>query len=407
MLQHCNTMEIKQLTQRGLERRLKRRLTSRLQKFAVITTPGFEPVTREEIESVVNPSGFRLENGILEFEAPFDAVYRLNLHLRTASRILLRIDSFTARSYPELFNKLHRIPWELHTGFHPDIGFVVSSRSSRMHHTGTLCKTVFDAINDYMVRMGVKKTCVKTSPHTVFVRMHEDRCTLSMDTTGPLLYKRGYRPNIAGAPLRETTAAALLIASHWERYEVIADPCCGSGGIIIEALRMASGIPPGSRRDFAFTSWPAYSVPHWNHCRKIALQEGTGRSVRLFAGDINEKAITSIERNLSSVSDPEVAIHSEVRCADCLEFNRDGAYGRNGLLISNLPFGKRISVDGGIRHFHRSLGVALRKHCAGWSFGFLVADPQFERQSGLKCTTALVFRNGGIPVRFVTGKIPG
>ena len=399
-------MEMIPLTQRGLERSIKRRLTSKLQTFAVITTPGFEAVTGGEIESVTHPAELRIGHGIIEFEAPFDAVYRLNLHLSTASRILLRLGSFTARSYPELFNKLHRLPWELYTGFHPDIGCIAASRSSRLHHTAVLCKTLADAVTSYLLRLGVRKTYAKTSSHTVYLRLHNDRCTVSMDTTGVLLHKRGYRTTTGGAPLRETAAAALLLAVNWKRYPVIADPCCGSGGIIIEARRLAAGLAPGYQRDFAFTTWPSYRSASWNHFRTVAIRESPGVRLRLFAGDHDERAIAAVGHNCSAMHDPVPAPQPEIRCADCMSFNRDGAYGTNGLLISNLPFGRRIGVDGGMEHFHRTLGASLRKHCGGWSFGFLVADPHFERQSGLGGTTVLAFRNGGLPVRFVTGTVP-
>jgi putative N6-adenine-specific DNA methylase len=391
------------LTTRGLERRIKRRLTSREQTFAVVATPGLERITCAEIQEIENPPEIRVENGLLEFEAPFDAVYRLNLKLRTASRLLMRVGSFTARSYPELFNKLQRISWEIYTGFHPDIAFTATSRQSRLHHTGVITGTASEAVETYLQKLGVVKIIAKNSAHTVHLRLHNDRCTVSMDTTGTLLHKRGYRTDVGGAPLRETAAAALLVASRWERYPVIADPCCGTGAIIAEALRMADGTDAGSARPFAFHSWPSFSEPHWNHLKNRTREAPAATNRRFFAGDNSEKAVTAAERTFAALTS---SLKPVVRCGDCLEFNADDAYGKKGLLISNLPFGKRIGTGEGVRRFYTDLGNALRKNCPGWSFGFLSADPHFERYFGVRCKTTLEFSHGGIAVRYCTGRIP-
>ncbi len=391
------------LTIRGLERRIKRRLTSREQTFAVVATPGLEQITCAEIQAIENPSEIRVENGLLEFEAPFDALYRLNLKLRTASRVLLRIGSLTARSYPELFNKLQRISWEIYTGFHPDIAFTATSRQSRLHHTGVIIRTASEAVETYLQKLGVAKNITKNSAHTVYLRFYNDQCTVSMDSTGTLLHKRGYRTDVGGAPLRETTAAALLIASRWERYPVVADPCCGTGAIIAEALRMAKGVDPGSARPFAFHSWPSFSEPHWNHLKNRAQETPAATSRRFFAGDNSEKAIAAAQRIFTTLAP---SIKPVLRCGDSLEFNADGTFGKKGLLISNLPFGKRIGTEEGVRRFYADLGSALRKNCSGWSFGFLVADPHFERHFGVRCKTTLAFSHGGIAVRYCTGSVP-
>ena len=388
------------LTPRGLERRIKKKLLARKQTFAVITVPGFEKVTEKELHKIADGATITCDRGILEFDGPFDLLYRLNLQLRTAGRVLLRVASFRARSYPELYNKLQRIHWELHTGFHPEISFVVSSRSSRLHHTGKIAETAFDAINAVMTRLGLPKQSVAGSPVAVHLRFIDDCCSISMDTTGALLYKRGYRTATGIAPLRETTAAAMLLAARWDRYPVIADPCCGSGSIIIEAVHIASGKPPGDRRKFAFFSWPSFQPQRLNYWRKKAAAEPVPR--RFAAGDVDPQALRALRINCKTLN---ASSRIEIFQRDCREFNSDGTMGSRGLLLSNLPFGKRVGVAGGTEVFFREFGNALKKNCTGWSFGFLVADPLFGKHSGLECTAELEFSNGGIGVRFVTGHI--
>jgi len=393
-----------QLTPRGLERRIKRHLTSSHHSFAAITTPGFESIAMEEIARLEGVTVNGYESGIVGFSGPFDLLYRANLYLRTVNRIILRIDELTARSYPELYNKFRRIRWDLYVGFSTTVSFVVSSRSSRLHHTDNIARTAFRSCADTMARFGVNLTGSENSDLKFYIRFMGDRCTLSIDTTGVLLYKRGYRQAVGRAPLRETTAAALLIAASWDRYHTIVDFCCGSGSIILEALQMACNRAPGLYRSFPFCSWPSFNAPLWSRMKKEAAAAATENCVsRFVAMDIDGSALDMVRLNC-----PERDIGSTVLIeqGDCCAFNCTGQYGNSGLVISNLPFGKRVSAgEDGVATFYNKLGHSLKKNCRGWNFGFLVADSKFERLSGLSCSTALTFSNGGIRVRFVTGRV--
>ena len=398
-------MQAPELTPRGLERRIKRHLTGAAQHFAAITTPGFEPYTCKEIAALDGAVIGTVEKGIVEFSGPFNLIYHANLCSRTASRILLRIDSFTARSYPELYNKLYRIDWELYVGYTPLVFFTASSVRSRLHHTDRIAESSFSALRDHMHGLGIEATFCKSAVIKFVIRFIDDTCTVSIDASGELLYKRGYRTATGKAPLRETTAAALLAAAQWEQYAVIADPCCGSGALPLEATLCAANVPPGSSRDFAFYSWPSFSRPAWENCKRrlCAAPPGGTRPRLIYAGDIDTAALERLKRNSASlpVGDRLVVAH-----ADCLTFNGMGEFGRTGLVISNLPYGKRIdAAESNIDEFYFQLGRSLKKFCSGWDFAFLVADTHFERKARLRGETILSFSNGGIGVRLVKGTI--
>jgi putative N6-adenine-specific DNA methylase len=317
----------------------------------------------------------------------------------------MRIDEFTARSYPELYNKLRRINWEVYTGFSSSVTFCVSSLRSRLHHTDRIAETAFSALCDHVRPLDVAIETDKNATIRFFIRFLDDKCTISIDSSGSLLYKRGYRQATGRAPLRETTAATLLAAVQWEKYEVIADPCCGTGSIIIEALQRIQQVPPGAARDFAFFSWPSFSKPAWEHLktRNLVAAAVSVKPHLVYAGDIDPATLDQLKTNCAPFSANE---RVKIMHADCRTFNKNSEFGHRGLIISNLPYGKRISVeDSDIDEFYGSLGSSLKRYCRGWNFAFLVADPHFERKARLKGDTILEFMNGGIRVRFIMGSI--
>lgn len=388
------------LTPHGLERRLKRHLLKEPQQFLAITTPGFEHLLERELVHLGITVTSKTTGGV-EFCGPLDLVYLTNLHLRTANRILMRISSFTARSYPELYNKCGRISWELYTGFNDEISFSVSSRNSRLHHSEHISDAVFGAIRDYMNRSGIALSQSKESALRFHVRFADDICTVSIDTSGELLYKRGYRIETGIAPIRETTASALLMESQWDRYSVVADPLCGSGTFMLEAILMAINRAPGINRKFAFLSWPSFNDQRYERFRREAVaREKTDISVRFIASDISENAVSAARENTKRLGISDLLI---LRQQDCLNF--DCGIGSPGLIISNLPYGKRVGAGMEIYEFYKRFGNHLRKACGGWKYGFVVADRDFDKVAGLRKERQTGFVNGGIGVSFVMGKI--
>jgi len=390
------------LTPRGLERRIKRHLTSEICFFFAITVPGFEQILLREVHALPDVFDVRSTDGGVEFSGPFDTVYFTNMQLRTANRVLMRIDSFTARSYPELYNKAKRINWELYSGFHTDIAFSVSSSSSRLHHTGNIEDAVFDSMKEVMNALGITIKKEKNAAIKYHIRFHDDQCTISIDSSGELLYRRGYRTEVAHAPIRETTASALLLSCECQKYPIIADPMCGSGTFLIEAYMITHTVAPGLGRTYAFESWPSFMESKYVRLKCNLQKESTETKCTLLGSDISEDAV-----NAALVNSQQSGFASYVKFTqrDFFTFNSDSALGRNGLVISNLPYGKRVGDGASLHGLYKNIGKHLKKYCSGWHYGFVTADRAFPSISGLKVSDEIRFVNGGIPVTFFSGQI--
>ncbi|MBN1604564.1 MAG: hypothetical protein JW915_23345 [Chitinispirillaceae bacterium] len=391
------------LTPRGLERRIKRHCAGTTQQFLAITTPGFEPVLASEIRSSAIASISQSVTGGVEFSAPFEFLYTANVTLRCANRILLRIASFTVRSYPELFNKMKRVSWELYCGFSTSFSLNVSSRHSRLHHTENIRRSVAEALIVYMQDLGVTTAYDEKAPIQFFIRFSDDECTVSIDTSGQLLYKRGYRLNTAHAPIRETIAASLLIESQWEKYGWILDPFCGSGTFLIEAALLATNRPPAARRQFAFQAWGAFSEIQMRHSVENALKKiKPSSSIHLAGSDISVQAIEASKENASNAAVGEMISFS---VSDFLAVTSSFTT-ENGLIISNLPYGKRAHVhDASMELFLKRLSKYMKSKFRGSHFTFVTDYAAFEDVCGFRIKKVLPFSNGGITVSAYFGEI--
>jgi putative N6-adenine-specific DNA methylase len=249
-----------QLTERGLERRLKRHLLKENQTYFAVCAPGFEEVTKQNIEGLENITVLSAETGGITFQGNLNTMYHTNLQLRTAHRVLLRVDDFLAQSYPMLFNKVKKIPWELYLGFNKTCSIHVSAKESRLHQHKTIAKTIHDGISEYMQTLGLSPHLNVDAPTEIHVRLFQDRCTLSINTSGEHLHKRGYRQLVSEAPIRETLAASILQTVDVQSFEMILDPMCGSGTFLIEAVLMLKNIAPGLQRNFAFEHYAGFAA---------------------------------------------------------------------------------------------------------------------------------------------------
>jgi putative N6-adenine-specific DNA methylase len=279
----------------------------------------------------------------------------------------------------------------------------VSAKQSRLHHSENIAAAVFDGLREHMDGLGRPVHRSDDAPLRFFVRMFGDVCTISIDSSGELLYKRGYHAATAKAPIRETIASALLQAARWERFPLIADPLCGSGTLLIEAARMAAGRLPGAERNFAFMHWPAYNEAKWLRLKRQAVSEAARvPSVRLLASDIDEGGLAAAATNATAAGVAEFITFTK---ADCRRFNADRSLSARGLIIANPPWGKRIGSEQWVTALWRDFGRQLSAACQGWHFGLVVPDQALLRAAGLKPHQRFAFPSGGINVEFCVGKI--
>jgi putative N6-adenine-specific DNA methylase len=387
------------LTERGLERRLKRHLLKEDKEFFAVCAPGFEEGLAKELANlspIVSTSLLtitRQETGGVSFNAPLEFMYHTNLNLRTAHRVLLRIDDFLSQSYPMLFNKVEKIPWELYLGFNKTYSVQVSARESRLHQHKTIAKTIHDGISDYMKPLGLSPQLSDNSPLEIHVRLFRDRCTLSVNTSGEHLHKRGYRQLVSEAPIRETLAASILQTIDIGKFETVLEPMCGSGTFLIEAALMLKNVAPGLQRSFAFEHVPFFQASKWERFKLESKKRQQETTVKLLGFDIDAKNIEIAKTNAAKAGVAD-AVRFEVADARTLSVVTRG----KSLVISNVPYGERLESNV-LQPFAKN----LQKNFKGWQFAFVTKELDWLRPFELQSDKR--FQNGGLTVHLVRGSI--
>jgi putative N6-adenine-specific DNA methylase len=367
-----------------------------------ITPPGVESVTARELAGLgIQPDG--TEPGGVSFRAPAAGLHAANLELRTASRILVRLGSFHAASFAELERRAGRLAWDRFLG--PDVvpEFRVTSRKSRLYHQGAVEERLARIVENGRERAGIVEnrrewTRVGENGTQLFVvRIFRDECTVSVDSSGELLHRRGYRRDGGEAPLRETLAAAMLLESGWDGRTPLADPFCGSGTIPIEAALLARGIAPGLHRSFAFERWPETDHGAWGGIRSSAQSRVLPRAPAPIVGaDRDARAIEAAAENAARAG---VAADLELRRAPVSAFVGPTS---NGHIVTNPPYGVRVGERAKLRGLYVQFGRMVRERCPGWVVTMLSPRPELEHATGLPFTSRLLTSNGGLRVRIVS-----
>ncbi|MBA2458045.1 MAG: hypothetical protein H0V43_03700 [Gemmatimonadales bacterium] len=370
---------------------------------------GLEPLLAGELHALA--AGRSLEPGTeepggIEFRADTSGLYAANLHLRTASRIVVRVGSFHASAFHELERRARRLPWETFIPPGAALAFRVSARKSRLYHQGAIAERLLAAAAERVPGLRAapevtEEDAAGVEVQRIIVRLFRDECTLSADSSGQLLHRRGYRLATAKAPLRETLAAAMLLGAGYDGSAPLLDPMCGSGTIPIEAALLARRIPPGRGRRFAFESWPGFEAERW----RGLLAEADERilsttSAPILGSDRDDGAVTAARANAERAG---VASDLALRRAAISAIEPPTPA---GWLITNPPYGVRVGERVRLRNLFAQLGNVARRRCPGWRIAFLSAHAELERQTGLPLEPRFATLNGGIRVRLVQGTIP-
>ncbi len=411
-----------------------------MNSYFAVTSPGLEPFTAEELQHlsmdldpVIAPGGtnhkdartarsseesadnnripprsaIQAEPGGITFKGDLAALYRANLHLRTANRILVRLGNlFYATTFPELQERTTHLPWERFLAPGRPVSIRVTCHKSKLYHSDAVARTVSSALAE---RLGQPSPLVKADedsdrpPQLLVVRLAEDKCTVNVDSSGTILHKRGYRQAVAKAPLRETLAAALLMASGWGGVAALLDPFCGSGTIPIEAALMALGIPPGVNRRFAFMDWPGYDKTLWQAIHDQASGAFPGRSQGaltlppILASDRDAGAIKMAQANAERAG---VSDYIEFKCQAVSSIMPPPG---PGWVVTNPPYGLRISEGRDLRNLYAQFGNVLREKCPGWNLSVLCNDRVLLGQMQVNLDTSLSLVNGGVRVMLGRG----
>ena len=356
--------------------------------FAVVV-PGLEAVAAAELASLSAHEPLDQEGGV-GFATTMEGLCRINLRSRTATRILLRLAEFRALSFPELYNKAGRIAWERYIGASAGVEVRAACHGSRLLHSGRAEQAVADAIRDRCVRHGTRLNETGGFRQQVLVRLEKDICTVSLDSSGERLDRRGYRLASGLAPLRETMAAGILQWLEWRPEEPLLAPMCGSGTFAIEAALMARRRAANIGRDFAFLHWPVCREKDWQ--RVLAKAEAMERdvAVRILASDADAEIVGQARQNAAHAG-VQGMIHFE-RC-DARRLEVPQGVQRPGLIVCNPPYGDRVKGD--VRGLYGELGRLFAERFPGWRLAVLVPDQGCENALGLTVARRLKIKHGG------------
>ena len=382
---------------------------SRLDLY-LVTSPGLETLLAGEVTAL----GHRpeaTEPGGMSLAGDADTVARLNLELRTAHRVLVRVARFEARHLSTLERQAGLIAWDRFVPPGVRVHFRVTSKKSKLYHEDAIAERLAAGLDRMVggaqpIRSAaelddLEADVARVPPALRFVvRVFRDRVTVSADASGPLLHRRGYRVETAKAPLRETLAAALLLASGWDGRRPLIDPLTGSGTIPIEAALLARRIAPGLRRRFAAERWPFLPSGAWERARTRAEAAvlpaapgpivGADRDAGAIAAALANAARAGVAADVRFLNQPISALAAEAPDA---------------ALVTNPPYGERVGDRAALRDLYARLGRVARERLPAGTLTLLVAHPEHRRALGLDLSPVFRTENGGIPVECLSGPL--
>ncbi len=357
----------------------------------IATAPmGLEAIVAREIREL-GYTDVQIENGRVLFKGDALAICRTNLWLRTADRILIKMEEFEARTFDELFDGTFAVDWS--SWIPQNAAFPVNGKSFQSDLTSVpACqKIVKKAIVEKLKQIHRTDWFIETGPtYLIEVSLHQNIATLTLDTTGPSLHKRGYRKLITEAPLKETMAAAMVYLSRWRAGRPLYDPFCGSGTIAIEAAMIGWQIAPGLRRKFACDEWPVIPQDLWHKAREEAYDAMQDHlPLEIIGSDIDPRAIEVAEAAARSAGLGKQIVFQQT------PVTKAQPRGDYGVLITNPPYGERLGDQQDADIALRELSLLIRQ-MPSWSTFVLTPNRNFETYVGRPADKRRKLFNGRI-----------
>jgi putative N6-adenine-specific DNA methylase len=360
--------------------------------FATVAR-GLEPIAAQELERL-GAKDVRPDFTGVHFVGDTALLYRVNLWARTIFRVLVKLREFPCPNAERLYEEVQKIDWEQY--LKPDNTLAVNATggNDQLNHTHFTALQVKNAIVDQQRRQFGERSSIDTQNPDILINAHiyQDRCTLSLDSSGTSLHRRGYRPALGPAPLKETLAAALLDMAEWEPSLPFLDPLCGSGTLPLEASLKALNIAPGLFRErFAFETWVDFDSDLFDQLLK---QAETSQLSELKA------AIVGSDR------DPDILNQARINAAQCgvtdkvtftqTELSQVEAPANSGVIICNPPYGERLGDASELGDFYKLLGDIFKQRFKGWTAFVLTGNKELAKRVGLKASRRIPVYNGSI-----------
>lgn len=359
-------------------------LTDNQFEIFAVAPPGLEPLLLPEFRALGYKDA-RYGPGGVTLMGDWSDVWRLNLELRGASKVLARMGSFRAMDLARLDHRATQFPWSDFLLPNTDVRVEVTCKRSKIYHAGAAVQRIERALR----KVGV--TVSQQGNVTLKIRIEQNIVSVSVDTSGEGLHKRGHKEAVGKAPMRETMAALLLRQAGYDGADAVLDPMCGSGTFLIEAAEIAQGLQPGRSRDFAFEKLAGFNAKTFKDMRRpVSTLDGPP----LFFGSDRDSGVISMAQ--ANAERAEVDALCQFKCHDVQELECPDV--PPGLVIVNPPYGGRIGNKKHLYAVYGKLGVTLSEKFSGWRVGIITSEPGLAKATGLPLTQGPSVPHGGLKV---------
>ncbi|MBB4119209.1 putative N6-adenine-specific DNA methylase [Mesonia hippocampi] len=366
-------------------------------KMLAKTLYGFEDILAKELKDL---GAIEVKKGVrnVSFYGDKGFMYKANLCLRTALKILKPIAKFKVYSEEDLYKKLYKMDWEQY--FTPEATFAIDStvHSDFFSHSKFVALKSKDAIADYFRDKTGKRPNVDVKfPHLrIHIHIEKNMCTVSLDSSGQSLHKRGYRSATNIAPINEVLAAGLLLLSGWDGRSDFLDPMCGSGTILIEAAMIAANIPPNlNKKEFGFEKWPDWDVDLFEK-----IEESSLNKIRSFEHKIigYDKAPSAVRKAIDNIENANLSEFISVSQEDFFKTKKEGE--KHLHILCNPPYGERLSLEN-LTEFYTNIGDTLKQNYPSTQAWMIVSDLEAIKSVGLRTSKKIKVFNGKLEARLV------
>jgi putative N6-adenine-specific DNA methylase len=368
------------------------------EQFFASTAKGVEEVLAAELVRI-GCKDVNAGSGGVRFGGGMEACYRANLWLRTASRVLMPLAEFRCETPEDLYRGVRAIPWIKYLTPEMTLAVDCNLRDSALTHSGFVALKTKDAIVDVLRdRLGTRPSVDTKDPDLrVNVRLFRNSCTVSLDSSGSPLDRRGYRLDRHEAPLKENLAAALVELSGWDGSVPFVDPMCGTGTIAIEAALKGLNVAPGLlRAGFGFQRWPGFDRLLWSRLVREAREARLAELPAPVAGsDISHSAIAMAHENARRAGVGELISFGRIPIAELVPPPGPG------VLVVNPPYGKRLGEEEALKPLYKEIGDVLKQRCKGYTAYLFTGNLQLAKSVGLKAARRIVLYNGPIECRLL------
>ncbi|MGO3731928.1 MAG: THUMP domain-containing class I SAM-dependent RNA methyltransferase [Vagococcus sp.] len=363
-----------------------------MKQFKLIATAasGIEALVGKELRDL--DIDCQVENGKAIFHGDMETIAKANLWLRTADRVKIVVGEFEAKTFEDLFEQTKALPWEELLPMDAEFPVAGKSIKSTLYSVpdcqAITKKAIVNKLSDYYSRYG--RLPESGAKYPIEVALLKDKVTITLDTTGPSLFKRGYRLEKGGAPLKENMAAAIIQVTNWRKDRPFYDPVCGSGTFCIEAALIGRNMAPGFNREFLFEQWDWFDHSILDNVKEDA-EKAVDYDIELdiVGTDIDPKMIEIAKKNAEEVGLGDSITFKQMQLKD---FTTDKEY---GVIVANPPYGERLGEEDMVRELYREMGDVYRP-LDTWSKYILTSDLDFETYYGEKTTKKRKLYNGAL-----------